>query len=303
MTLDMSRYDLARPLGATVADQGSPHYRFSDFRCTSADGQRRYVVRLAVPERAAPPAGHALVCLLDGNAAFAALTQEQLATLDATGAPPVIAAIGYDTPLGFDVQARSFDYTPPLDAPAVTLAERARGRLGGGAELFLDLLQTRLLPGIERLAPIDPQRRALWGHSFGGLLAMHTLFTRPALFSRYAVADPSMWWHDGYLLHHALLTTPQTLVQPTRLLVMAGSSAAEVAAAGPRPLRPGIDPEVAARARAERRCVPPDAARQMAWQLQDWSGLTVDYQVFPGVSHGPLLAVSLGPALIFCSQK
>ncbi|KAF1023547.1 MAG: Ferri-bacillibactin esterase BesA [Paracidovorax wautersii] len=303
MTPDMSRYDLARPLDATVADHGSPHYRFSDVRCASADGQRRYVVRMAVPERAAPAAGHALVCLLDGNAAFAALTLEQLAALDATGTPPVIAAIGYDTALGFDVQARSFDYTPPLDAPGVTLAERARGRIGGGAELFLDLLQTQLLPGIARHAPIDPQRRALWGHSFGGLLALHTLFTRPALFSRYAVADPSMWWHDGYLLHHALRATPPALARPVRLLVMAGSSAAEVAAAGPRPLRPGIDPEVAARARAERRCVPPDAARQMALRLQDWPGLAVDYQGFPGISHGPLLATSLGPALVFCSEN
>ncbi|ROR21023.1 hypothetical protein EC845_2892 [Comamonas sp. BIGb0124] len=295
----MSRYDLSRPLDPTVAEHGSPFYRFAHFRLDAADGERHYLVRLALPLRAAPAAGHPVVYLLDGNAAFAALTPEHLAALDRRGDPPVIVAIGYDTPLGFDVSARAFDYTPPLDAPAVTLAEEARGRLGGGAELFLDLLTERIRPQVQAMAAVDPSRQGLWGHSFGGLLALHTLYTRSALFSRYAVADPSMWWHRGYLLHRALGGTPVAVQRATHLLVMAGSSAAEVAAAGPRPLRPGIDPEVAARARAERRCVPPDAAQQMAQQLATWPGLAVEYRVFPGVSHGPLLAASVFPALEF----
>lgn len=300
--LDMSRYDLSRPLDPTVAEHGSPFYRFDHFRLGSADGQRRHVVRVAVPLRAAPAGGYPLIALLDGNAAFAALTPGQLAARDAASDPPVIVSIGYDTPLGFDVQARSFDYTPPLDAPGLTMAEVARGRVGGGAELFLDLVEGLILPEATRRAPIDARRRTLWGHSFGGLLALHALFTRPRLFTRYAVADPSMWWHQGYLLNHALHAAPTALPGPTRLLVMAGSSAAEVAAAGPRPLRPGIDPELAARARAERRCVPPDACEQMARRLRDWPDLAVAYRVFPGVSHGPLLAASLEPALVFSTQ-
>ncbi|MFT4192745.1 MAG: alpha/beta hydrolase-fold protein, partial [Comamonas sp.] len=242
--LDMSRYDLSRPLDPTVADHGSPFYRFDHFRRSSTDGQRHYVMRIATPVRAAPPTGHPLIALLDGNAAFAALRPEHLAARDAAGDPPVIVSLGYDTPLGFDVQARAFDYTPPLDAPGVTLAEQARGRIGGGAELFLDLLAGEILPEVHRRAPIDVRRTTLWGHSFGGLLALHTLFTRTALFTRYAVADPSMWWHQGYPLHHAEAGPPAAPLATawggaTRLLVMAGSSAAEVAAAGPRPLRPG----------------------------------------------------------------
>jgi predicted alpha/beta superfamily hydrolase len=299
---DLSRYDLSRPLDPTLAELGSPHYEFEQLRLSSADGLRHYQLRLALPRRPTPGAGRPLICLLDGNAAFAALTSAQLAELDAGGEPALIASIGYDTPLGFDVEARAYDYTPPLDAPEITLAEQARGRLGGGAELFLDLLETHILPLLTQRAPIDARRRTLWGHSFGGLLGLHTLYTRPQLFSRYAVADPSMWWHQGYLLERATQGQPVALPGPTQLLVMCGSSAAEVAASGPRPLRPGIDPLVAARARAERRCVPPDAAEQMARALAHWPQLQVSYRSFPGIGHGPLLAASLGPALAFSVQ-
>ena len=37
----------------------------------------------------------------------------------------------------------------------------------------------------------------------------------------------------------------------------------------------------------------------MAQQLATWPGLAVEYRVFPGVSHGPLLAASVFPALEF----
>ncbi|MEH3085350.1 MAG: alpha/beta hydrolase-fold protein [Xylophilus ampelinus] len=286
------------PAGApTVADAGSPHYRFARMTLPSADGRRRYRLQIAVPTLAPPAPGYPAIYLLDGNAAFAALDAAQLAALAATGRPPVIAAIGYDTQDAFDVVARAYDYTPPVPGEQPTMEDAARGRLGGGADRFLDLLLGTLRPAVRDSAAIDPRRETLWGHSYGGLFVLHTLFTRPASFARYAAADPSLWWHGGFILREEDVATPMPPGPPRALLVMTGGAAAEVAADGPRPARPGVDPAQAERARALRRSVPPDAARRMVARLAARPGLTATLREFPGVGHGPMLAASLGPAL------
>ncbi|RZL65820.1 MAG: alpha/beta hydrolase [Variovorax sp.] len=300
--LDLSRYALNRPVGPTVAETGSPHYRFDSFKLASADGKRRYHVQLAVPLAAPPQAGYPLLYLLDGNAAFAALTAEELEAMARSGKPLAIAAIGYDTPLGVDVEARSYDYTPPVPGERITFDDESRGRLGGGADLFLDLLAQRIRPDVEKRVPADPMRTTLWGHSYGGLLVLHTLFTRPHMFPRYASADASLWWHDGFLLSEEARAVPLPAQRTTQLLLMAGSAAQEVASNVQRPLRPGIDPAVAANALARRRVLPPDAAERQAERLQKRAGLAVDWRMFPGVSHGPMRPASIPPTLLFAAQ-
>jgi predicted alpha/beta superfamily hydrolase len=43
--------------------------------------------------------------------------------------------------------------------------------------------------------------RIFAGHSFGGLLAIHTLITRTNLFDPYIAISPSLQWDDGRTLH------------------------------------------------------------------------------------------------------
>lgn len=52
-------------------------------------------------------------------------------------------------------------------------------------------------------------RQALYGHSYGGLFALHTLFTRPGLFDCYIASSPSIWWNDRFIMQEAtnFLTT------------------------------------------------------------------------------------------------
>src|SRR5690606_2675941 len=45
----LAQPDLSRRTGTTVADTGAPGYRFESLRLASADGQRRYRVRVAIP--------------------------------------------------------------------------------------------------------------------------------------------------------------------------------------------------------------------------------------------------------------
>lgn len=297
---DLSRFSLNRPVGPTVADAASPHYRFDRFSLWSDDGRRHYRIQLALPKAAPPAAGYPLLALLDGNAAFGALTAEQLAGLADQGQPLVIAALGHETPLGVDVEARAFDYTPPVPGEDPTWDDRSRNRPGGGADRFLDHYERHVQPALRDRVPIDPARSTLWGHSYGGLLVLHALFTRPGLFPRYAAADPSLWWHDGFILEQEQRAVP-LLAGTTSLLLMAGSAGQDVQAET-RALRPGLDPAAVLAARERRRAVPPDATEKLAARLALRPGLSVDWRPFPGVTHGPMRPASLPPTLAFAAR-
>ncbi|WP_242674685.1 alpha/beta hydrolase [Phytopseudomonas daroniae] len=279
-----ARPDLSEPLEPTVADRGSAFYRFETLEMASLDGQRQYRIWIATPKRAAPASGYPVIYLLDGNAALGALEEQQLADLDERG-PPLLVFVGYATELRFDVTARAYDYTPPLPGGKPVIDDLARERRGGGAELFLDLLQQKIKPQVEARAPIDPQRQSLWGHSYGGLLALHCLFTRPQAFQNYIVADPSIWWQDGFILdEEKAFSAPAEAV---RLVLLRGL--------GERP-RAKDDAATAARRKAVA-AVPEDAAARMAERLAAYPGMQVSYREFADLSHGPMLPVSLFEAL------
>jgi uncharacterized protein len=72
----------------------------------------------------------------------------------------------------------------------------------GGADRFLDFIQTELIPEIEKRYRTAPYR-IFAGHSLGGLLAIHALFTRTDLFNAYIAVSPSLQWDDGHTLHQA----------------------------------------------------------------------------------------------------
>lgn len=294
--LDLSIYSLSRPVGPTVADRGSPHYRFERFELDSVDGKRHYRVELAIPKAAPPAAGYPLLVMLDGNAAFGSLKDAQLAQMAASGQPVAIAALGYQTHLGVDVDARSFDYTPIVPGENPTWDDKTRNRLGGGAELFLDLVEQQMLPEIRRRIPSDPARTALWGHSYGGLLVLYTVFTRPQLFVRYASADPSLWWHEGFILEVEANAHPLPVGRTTELLLMAGSAGLEVQNET-RALRPNLDPAIVLAARARRRAVPPDATVRLAQRQAQREGMALTWKPFPGISHGPMRPASIPAAL------
>jgi predicted alpha/beta superfamily hydrolase len=68
----------------------------------------------------------------------------------------------------------------------------------GGADKFLKFIETELIPLVESKYRTQPFR-VLAGHSFGGLFALHTMFTRPELFNSYIAVSPSLQW-DNFLL-------------------------------------------------------------------------------------------------------
>lgn len=247
-------------------------YHFSELKLDSADGQRHYQLWIARPNQPAPAAGYPLVWMLDGNAAIGALDEKLLADLN-NGKAPLLVAVGYQTPLRIDRAGRTRDYTPPRAAVAEQ-KDPLTGDPSGGADAFLDLMRDRMLPAVAAQAPLDRAQQTLWGHSYGGLLTLHALLTRPQQFSFYAPASPSLWWGDGAILEERAGFAQRLAGHPVELLLMRGTG---------EPSRPrdNVKPS------------PPRAAQDLVEELGKVPGVQAQFHAFDGLSHGETLGASL----------
>jgi uncharacterized protein len=242
------------------------------------DGRMRRVF-VALPTEPAPPDGYPVLYALDGNAAFplvAPLARQYAARPGALrGVPPIVVGLGYPTDASYDMQARTDDYT------LAPVAGHPR------ADRLLDFLEHGLRPWLARQAPLDVQRQTLFGHSYGGLFTLYTLFTRPSLFSRYVAASPSIWWGERAVLPYRdrFVAQAAPVARPTTLLVTAGSLEEDT---------PNPDPE-RARRQAERRQV--SAARTLVQSLAALPRLRASFRLLDGEDHGSVMPRSAALAI------
>jgi predicted alpha/beta superfamily hydrolase len=196
-------------------------------------------------------------------------------------APGVVVGIGYPVDGPYDLARRTLDYTPPAD-PAL-LGERPDGGAWsetGGADAFLDVLEGEVMPLVAGLAPVDAARPALFGHSLGGLCALHALLTRPTAFARIVAVSPSLWWNGGALLRAVGARAPSPA---PRVMIAVGGEEEP-------PEAPGEHPH-AARRRAHRLV---SNARAFAEALPAEAFL-----ILHGENHGSAVHAAIGPALRF----
>lgn len=293
------RFDPDRRIGPSIWNGDSAHYHFERTTVVAAGSGRRYRLWMAWPRGTAPAGGHPLACLVDGNAVADTLSNAQLEALSARGDAPAILAIGPDSDLRFDVAMRAYDYTPSVRADGPTWDDEALGRPGGGADSFIDFIIAQAVPALAARAPLETRRYTLWGHSYGGLLALHALLRRPQFFSRYAAADPSLWWHEGFILRAAEHLAPLPGGRETTLLLMQGATAAAESPTAPSPVN--VNAARAERLRLQRAAVPPQAGRDLAGRLGR-AGVRAEYLAFPGMPHGPMLAASLPATLALAAR-
>ncbi|MGE8643831.1 alpha/beta hydrolase [Acinetobacter vivianii] len=160
---------------------------------------QEYLIQISTPDRTAPVEGFPVLYVLDGNAAFesaANIAKSVGAGANRLGlSPVVIVAVGYPDQNTFDVQKRALDYTPKTSAEFQAQAKYQYG----GADQFIQFLDKELKPAINSRIKVNAQQQSLFGHSFGGLFALHTFFSKPQTFQRYIAASPSLWF-DNYAL-------------------------------------------------------------------------------------------------------
>jgi predicted alpha/beta superfamily hydrolase len=190
------------------------------FDMMSGRGQR-YRVFLHEPSVKPPPEGFPVLYLLDGNATFATAVETatmQMRRPEATGVPPcVIVGIGYPVDAPLDLERRRFDFTPG-DTNGSEQFERS------GATWFSEFIESELKPAVEAMVPIDRSRQALFGHSFGGLFVLWSLFSHLERFQSYIAASPSIWWRGrSILIHEArFIETIRKNAARARLLLTVG---------------------------------------------------------------------------------
>ncbi|MBL7249072.1 alpha/beta hydrolase [Alloalcanivorax marinus] len=280
----LARPDMTRTMGTTLADTGSRWYRLRSWRLDAGPDRRAHRIWLAIPRAEAPAAGYPVLYLLDGNATLARLREEWLAPL-IEGRPPVLVMIGYDTDLMFDGAARQRDYTPPRPDGTRPRDRRHPDRESGGAARFLDRIERHIVPRVADTVAIDPTRRALWGHSYGGLFTLFALSSRPTLFDDYFPTSPSLGWGDNVLNAHLerLAGTPPG--QPARVWLRRGSEE----------LRAPADADPATLERLRRQA----SERFLSFcdELADIPSLTVRRRIDPGLGHGPMFSASLPDTL------
>jgi predicted alpha/beta superfamily hydrolase len=141
--------------------------------------------------------------------------KERYPVLYMTDAGPNVNEIG--STIDFLADA---NFMPPLIVVAIANTDRVRDLTpshagvkhsdgtvepvptSGGADKFLDFIQTELVPEIEKQYATHPYR-IFAGHSLGGLFAIHALINRPELFNACIATSPSLWWDDFRTVHQA----------------------------------------------------------------------------------------------------
>lgn len=271
-------------VGLTVADARLHGYRFERLSIASADGQRRYRVHLAVPTGAAPARGFPVACMLDGSAVLMALEAPLLEQLAASARPPVLVLVAHDNDLRIDGPARTLDYTPRRgEGGGEEFDASGNGRRSGGADAFLALIVERIMPAVRQRTAVDEGRRMLWGHSYGGLFALHALATRPDAFTDYVAVDPSLWWGEGFIVGELEQAARRHPAAPARLSLMQG-----VPAASGRDGKAGPGGRGAGNA---------EAGQRLEALFAELPGVEVRRMPLPGLSHGQTLGAAIAPAL------
>ena len=239
------------------------------------DGSR-YRLLISVPEGPAPARGFPSLLLVDGHALFpvAATTarlQAQRPEATCVG-PAVVIGIGYPDGRPFDAERRQRDLLPVPD----------------GADRFLDMIVEEVLPTVAQIAPLDPARRALAGHSYGGLFVLHTLFTRPGLFEAHVAGSPSIWWQDRAILASEETFRHGASASAGRLLITVGSHEQAPPLA--------VTPQRAERLVRARMC---DNAAEMAERLADILVFHEAEIQLPGENHVSVIPSMLSRTVAF----
>lgn len=262
-----------RPLGPNIADRGSAYYHFNVAYFDSLDGERHYKVWTAIPNAAPPAEGYPILYALDGNAVMDRVSDSLLAQLTQK-TPPVIVAVGYQTTLPFDKNARAYDYRPTVKENS---ADSGRdSRKSGGSEAFRQLLQNTIVENVERGMKIDPRRRAIWGHSYGGLFIIDS-WLASSRFRIYFSASPSLGRGNASLLDKMAEAKADAFSQKSLYLMEGAVATQRVSSAGAEETRGNVLQTVS---------------------LLKKKGVAVNWWPYPGLSHGEMFNASLQSALL-----
>ncbi|KAL4907828.1 Alpha/Beta hydrolase protein [Aspergillus multicolor] len=252
--------------------------------------------------------------LVDGNALFLTATEtirrceaqshRRQSSEHQTGT--IVVAVGYPLTDTVFSPRRSYDLTPlcppkqytPLAGPdGKPKSDETYGY--GGADGFLSFITGVVQPFIqtEAFPRVTFARTAIFGHSYGGLFVLHTLFTRPSSFDIYLAASPSIWWSDRFILSEAERFCTDSLEpgrRPVFWMSYGSREQAPVQGHGELPERFQIRQEAAGQRRMADNCRDLEA---MLLDRADGRFRAVEIREFADEDHGSVIAPALNGAI------
>jgi predicted alpha/beta superfamily hydrolase len=158
-------------------------------------GEERVALVRTPPGYEANKERYPVLYMTDGDAHMAH-TSGTVEFLARNGRMPEMIVVGItNTNRGRDLTPTQASVTRP-DGTAAPVPN------SGGADKFLQFIETELIPHIEGRYRTQPFR-VFAGHSLGGLLAVHTMLSRPALFNAYIAVSPSLQWDNQLVVKRA----------------------------------------------------------------------------------------------------
>ncbi len=91
--------------------------------------------------------------------------------------------------------------------------------ISGGADKFLVFFKDELIPYINKTYRTNGTN-SLYGHSYGGVFVVYTIFTEPQLFDTYYATDPPLRWNNDFVIK--LASEKLQNLPPDKVLWIAG---------------------------------------------------------------------------------
>jgi predicted alpha/beta superfamily hydrolase len=268
--------------GAHASDPWSSE----SFQLAPKAGGAPYRIQLGLPAGPAPASGYPVIYVLDAAHSFATVS-DILHLQELFFGPVVVVGIRYEDP--FEVQRRGYDLTP---IPDMSWRERVPAGDSGGADAFLAFIQDDLKPAVARRLKIDAAHQALFGHSLGGLFALHVLLTQPQTFDTYVAASPSLQYGRDQILKQLPAFRARGIAGVSRRLLITtgglevGPSPEELRFAKQRNIPPPPPPSLGQDSVSKR--------AEFAESLQAIKGLEVTFVEFSGETHNSSIPAYLG---------
>jgi predicted alpha/beta superfamily hydrolase len=105
--------------------------------------------------------------------------------------------------------------------PSSVKEEKTLYPTAGHSDRFIAFLEKELQPFIEKKYRTNLSR-TLIGESLGGLLAAEILLKKTALFNKYIIISPSIWWDNGSLLNISSDLLKESFFQNTGIYIGCG---------------------------------------------------------------------------------
>ena len=190
--------------------------------------KKLYQLKVLLPAKytASDTVTYPVLYVLDGNYS----TSLFQSTIDLFSMAPelqqliIVTIDGVNTSYEQWLANRYYDYTPSSDPAADTAIARFMKTPvvpSGGATAFLQTLEKQILPWVEQHYKTNVDK-GLYGHSLGGLFSAYCLLQKPALFHRYSINSPSLWWRQGEMAKQFAATTAADSTIDARVFLSAG---------------------------------------------------------------------------------